>query len=143
MGKASRFEGLKDLAGGREAGAARRLADSLNDLKAKEAKLGQLREYLDEYRHDAQRDTGALDTERWKNSRLFLSRLNDAVNHHEGELEAAKLRYQQEAEHWRVSHRQTRALEKLVDKYYREDIQNAERRDQKELDEQVQRRRDD
>jgi flagellar FliJ protein len=142
MNKTSRFESLKDLAGGREAGAARRLAESLDDMKTKQAKLKELRDYLDEYRQASEQRGAALDTARWENSRLFLSRLSDAVTLREGELEAAKERYRQEAERWRDSHRQTKALEKLVDKYYREGIRDAERRDQKELDEQASRRKD-
>ena len=137
--KSSRFEGLKGLAGGREAQAARSLAESLHALRAKEEQLQQLRDYLDEYRREA--EDAAQDAVRWENSRRFLSSLNDAVAVRESELEAARARYEQEAERWRSSHRHTKALEQLVEKYYREELKEVERRDQKELDEQVSRRR--
>ena len=136
--KTTRFEGLKDLADGRKAQAARSLAESLGALKAKEAQLQQLREYLDEYQQGTGNDA-THDAARWENSRRFLSSLNDAVTRRETELEAARTRYRREAERWRDSHRQTRALEKLVDKYYREELNELERRDQKELDEQASR----
>ncbi len=143
MSKAERFEGLKHLASGREADAARRLADCRSDLDSKEAELIQLRGYLDDYRRETEREDKVLDTARWRNSRAFLSRLNAVVTIREGEFEAAKERYRQEAESWRERYLHTKALEQLVDKYYREDIRDAERRDQKELDEQVLQRKDD
>ena len=83
--KSSRFEGLKDLAGGREAQAARSLAESLHALRAKEEQLQQLRDYLDEYRREA--EDAAQDAVRWENSRRFLSSLNDAVALRESELD--------------------------------------------------------
>ncbi len=143
MNKTARYEGLTNLAGGRESGAARRLAECLSEVQSKEAELRQLRDYMDGYRQETEREDTALDTARWRNLRLFLSRLNDAVRIRELDLEAAKERYTQEAERWRACHRQTTALQQLVDKYYREDIQDAERRDQKELDAQVLRKKKD
>lgn len=137
--KSSRIASLKGLADGREARAARSLAQSLGVLKAKEAQLSQLRAYLDEYRRDAGEAT--LDAARWENSRRFVAELNAAVSLRETELEAARARYQQEADRWRDSHRRTKALEQLVDKYYREELKALQRRDQKELDEQALRRR--
>ena len=135
--KTARFEGLKELADGREAQAARSLAESLGALRAKEAQLQQLRDYLDEYQRDRANDT--FDAARWENTRRFVSSLSDAVTRRETELEAARARYQSEAERWRDAHRQTKAFEKLVDKYYREELKEIERRDQKELDEQTSR----
>ena len=137
MSKASRFEGLKDLAGGKEAQAARNLAESLYAVKAKEAQVQQLRDYLDEYHRSAAAEP--QDAARWENSRRFLARLNEAVSLREGELEAAKLRYREEADRWRDAHVQTKALEQLVEKYYREELKALERREQKELDERAQR----
>ena len=61
----------------------------------------------------------------------------------ENDLEAARERYTQEAERWRACYRQTKVLQQLVDKYYLKDLQDAERREQKELDEQVLRRKKD
>ncbi len=140
ISKTTRFGGLKDLADGREAQAARGLAQSLHALRTKEAQLRELRDYLDEYRREEQ--DAALDAARWENSRRFLSRLNDAVTLRESELDAARARYEEEADRWRRSHRHTKALEQLVEKYYREELRNVERRDQKELDELVARRKE-
>jgi len=137
--KTSRFEGLRDLADGRETQAVRSLAESLHALKVKEAQLQELRDYLDEYQREA--NAAALDAARWENSRRFVANLSDAVTLRASELEAARARYEQEADRWRDSHRRTQALEQLVDKYYREELKEIELRDQKELDEQVLRRR--
>ena len=137
MRKADRFEGLKDLADGRENGAARRLADSLREMQSKAAELKQLHDYLDSYAKAGNGDDSTVDTARWRNTRQFVSRLNDAVTQQENELAIATARYEQEAERWRACHQQTNALQQLVDRYCQEELQDTARREQKECDEHV------
>ena len=137
MRKAERFAGLKDLAGGRENGAARSLAESLREMQSKAAELTQLRCYLDTYAEAGNGDDSTVDTARWRNTRQFVSRLNDAVTQQEDALAAATARYEQEAERWRACHQQTNALQQLVDRYCQEELQETERREQKECDEHV------
>ena len=140
MNKVARFESLEKLAGGQEAGAARRLAQCLNDLNNKQEELRKLRLYLEDYARKSEREDQFVDTARWNNTRQFLNQLSNAVTVREAEFEAAAERYRQEVERWRSCHRQTRALKLLVDKYCDEELQALERREQKELDEQVSRR---
>lgn len=143
MGKAARFESLEKLAGGQEAGAARRLAHCLSDLNSKQEELRKLRSYLEDYARESEREDQFVDTARWNNTRQFLNQLSNAVTVREAEFETAAERYRQEVERWRSCHRQTRALKLLVDKYCDEELQELERREQKELDEQVSRRVED
>lgn len=131
--KASRLEPLADYAGLREAEAARRLAASNEQIKAKEAELTQLRGYLAEYRQRAELDS--TDSTRWQNARAFLSRLSDAVAHHEAELQKAIERHRFEAERWRDSHQRAQALDKVIERSQREELHALQRRDQAELDE--------
>lgn len=137
MTKSERFEPIAQLAGVKETVAARALAQSLKELKTKEAELAQLRGYLEEYRQLVLPDGRAVDPLRWQNAQKFIARLGDAVRAQEHELEHAADRYRAEAERWRVSHQHTQALEQLVDKYYREEMLELERREQAELDELV------
>lgn len=137
MNRSKRFEPIAQLAGVRETIAARALAASLKDVRSKETDLEQLRTYLDEYRQIAEPGDRAVDAMRLHNARKFLARLNDAVRAQEGELHKATERYRLEAERWRISHQHTQALERLVDKYYREELLDLERRNQAELDELV------
>jgi flagellar export protein FliJ len=137
MTKSERLEPIAQLAGVRESVAARALAQSLTDLKVKEAELAQLRAYLEEYRQLAMSGDGAVDPQRWQNAQKFVARLGEAVRAQEHELESAADRYRAEAERWRVSHCNTQALERLVEKYYRQELLEVEQREQAEIDELV------
>jgi flagellar export protein FliJ len=131
--KATRLEPLADYAGMRENEAARRLAASTDQIKAKEAELEQLRGYLAEYRQRA--DLDSTDSTRWQNARAFLSRLSDAVAFHEAELKKAIERHRFEVERWRDSHQRSQALDKVIERAQRERLNVLQRRDQAELDE--------
>ena len=133
MNKASRLEPLADYAASRETEAARRLAVTGRELKAKEAELEQLRSYLAEYRQRAELDT--TDSTRWQNARAFLARLSDAVAFHEAEVAKAVERYRFEADRWRDSHQRSQTLDKVVERSQREERHASEKRDQAELDE--------
>lgn len=137
MTKSERFEPIAQLAGVRESVAARALAQSLKELKVKETELAQLRDYLEEYRQLVLPAGHAVDPLRWQNAQKFVARLGEAVRAQEHELESAAGRYRAEAERWRISHRNTQALERLVEKYYREELLELERREQAEIDELV------
>jgi len=131
--KVSRLEPLADYAGLRETEAARRLAASTDQIHTKEAELERLRGYLAEYRQ--RDDEVAKDSTRWQNARAFLSRLSDAVAHHEVELEKAIERHRLEAERWRDFHQRAQALDKVIERSQREQRHALQRRDQTELDE--------
>ena len=133
INKASRLEPLANFAGLREDEAARRLAASTGQIQAKEAELERLRGYLAEYRQRAERES--TDSTRWQNARQFLSRLSDAVAHHERELQNAIERHRFETERWRDSHQRAQVLDKVIERSQREQVHALQRRDQAELDE--------
>lgn len=137
--KSDRFEGLRELAEGRAAQAARSLAQSLGVMRAKETQLRRLCDYLNEYQRET--DGAALDAARWENSRRFVALLSDALTLKRAELEAARAHHERDADRWRDLHLKAKALERLADKYYRDELKEMERRDQQELDEQVSRRK--
>jgi len=133
MSKASRLEPIAEYATLREAEAARRLAASTEQIKAKEAELQQLRGYLAEYRQRTVAEP--TDSTRWQNARAFLTRLSDAVAFHEAELQKAIERHRFEAERWRHSHQRAKTLDKVIERSQREELHALQRRDQAEVDE--------
>jgi flagellar export protein FliJ len=139
MSKAARLEPLADHAEICEAEAARRLAASLRTLQAKQRELDRLRGYLAEYRLRAEQGGESVDSTRWQNTRLFIARLSDAVALQESELDRATESYCAEASRWRGYHRQAKTLEKLVDRYQRDELRVLEQRAQAELDERASR----
>jgi flagellar export protein FliJ len=136
--QAARLEPLAEYAGMREAEAAKRLAASNETIQAKEAELEQLRGYLAEYRQRAA--LAATDATRLQNTRAFLSKLSDAVAHHEAELQKAVERHRFETDRWRDSYQKSQALDKVIERSQREYLATLQRRDQAELDESAARR---
>lgn len=137
MRRAVRLEPLADYAGKVETEAARRLAACAKALAAKEKEVEQLRSYLAEYRQRAALEDAATDSLRWQNTRAFLTKLNAAVAAREAELAVCLERYRLEAERWRDSYRRAKSLDKIVADAEREVTREAEKREQRELDESV------
>lgn len=130
---ASRLEPLADYAELRENEAARRLAASARQLKAKEDELERLRGYLAEYRQRAELSSG--DSTLWQNTRAFLTKLSDAVASHEAELQKAVERHRFEAERWRDSYKRAKSLDTVLERAERAASDAAQKRDQADLDE--------
>lgn len=130
---ASRLEPLADYAELREDEAARRLAASARQLKAKQDELERLRGYLAEYRQRAELASG--DSARWQNARAFLAKLSDAVALHETEMQKAVERHRFEMERWRDSHKRAKSLDTVIERAAREASDTVEKRDQAEQDE--------
>jgi flagellar export protein FliJ len=130
---ASRLEPLADYAELRENEAARRLAASAQQLKAKEDELERLRGYLAEYRQRAELASG--DSTRWQNARAFLTKLGDAVALQEAELQKAVERHRFEAERWRDSYKRSKSLDTVLERAARAANDVAQKRDQADLDE--------
>ena len=138
--RASRLEPLAGYASQVEAEAARRLAASVKNLKSKETELEQLRSYLAEYRQREEQELQTSESGRWRNTRLFLAKLCDAVAFHEAELQKAVERYRFDADRWRDCHQRTQTLDKVVERSNRDASHTRQQREQAELDEQAARR---
>jgi flagellar export protein FliJ len=135
MNKAVRLAPLADYADNVETEAARRLAQSVQLLEAKEKEVEQLRGYLAEYRQRAALEETSRDPMRWQNTRAFLAKLSTVVAAREKELDQTVEQYRLEAERWRDSHRRAKSLDKIVGDAERANALEAARREQRELDE--------
>lgn len=135
MKKGTRLEPLAELAGLREADAARRLAAMLRQLQEKQAELDRLRQYLAEYGQHARQGAATVDTARLQNTRSFLSRLSEAVALQQAEVDKAAAGYQSASERWQDSRKQAKTFATLLDRYHDEELLARERREQAELDE--------
>jgi len=135
MKKGTRLEPLAELAGLREADAARRLAAMLRQLQEKQAELDRLRQYLAEYGQHARQGAATVDTARLQNARSFLSRLSEAVALQQAEVDKAAAGYRSASESWQDSRKQAKTFATLLDRYHDEELLARERREQAELDE--------
>jgi flagellar export protein FliJ len=135
MKKSEQIQPLASIAGVHAREAARRLAARLDDVRNGETEVERLRGYLEEYRQMSHDSARSVSSSRWQNEQRFLSGLSEAVALQEAELDAAKRRFREEAERWQQSHRHSKALEQLSEKYRKSELQWRERREQDETDE--------
>jgi flagellar export protein FliJ len=133
--KSEQLEPLANIAGVQTREAARRLAMRLDDVRNKETEVERLRSYLEEYRQMSHDSARSVSSSRWQNEQRFLARLSEAVTLQEAELASAMRRFNEEAERWRKSHRHSKALEQLSEKYRKSELLGRERREQEEMDE--------
>lgn len=135
--RSSRIEPIVDLAEMDAREAARLLASTSRELTRGEEELARLKVYLDEYRQRGGNTAPALSTERWRNDRLFIARLQEVIDARETTLATVRARHSDQLESWRRSHRYNRALQQLFERYCEAELADRERLEQDETDELV------
>ena len=140
MSPSKRLHPVRRVAESREQKAARHMGESHKHLLAEEAKLTQLRqyhiEYLQRFEDAAKRGLSSAQLQEY---RAFLDKLDDAIRQQEGVVQAHKHEHDSKKDNWRQSHNRTQALNKVVDRYQRQELQSADRQEQKESDDRSQR----
>lgn len=140
MTRSKRMQPVQQLAQSREQKAVQKLGQSQQYLQAQQARLEELRAYRDQYARDFEALGGAgLGATRMQDYRLFLTRLGDAIRQQEAAIAQCCTRLEQSRRQWMESHGQSRAVNKLVDQYRREENKQLNRKEQKEQDDRAQR----
>lgn len=133
MTRSKRMEPVVEVTVQREREAAKRLGEAQQRMQAAEQRLDELVRYRDEYT-DQFANGGSLAAARLRDYRIFLERLNQAVE----QQRVLVVRAQQEAEsqrqRWLAMRTRVQALGKVVDRYRVEERSQHERRLQKESD---------
>ena len=136
MTRSKRMQPVVNVAASKEQAAARQLGESQNEIDARKARLAELIAYQAEY---AQRfessGGGGLDMARMQDYRVFLARLNDAINQQRRLVVAAELDYAKKKNHWLSVRQQAQAIDKVVDRFKQDERRAEGRRDQAETDE--------
>jgi len=136
MTRSKRMQPVVNVAASKEQDAARQLGDCQREVDARKARLAELIAYQTEY---AQRfessGGGGLDMARMQDYRVFLARLNDAINQQRRLVGAAETDYAKKKNHWLGTRQQAQAIDKVVDRFKRDEVHAQGRRDQAETDE--------
>lgn len=136
MTRSKRMQPVAKVAASKEQDAARQLGECQHEVDARKARLVELIAYQAEY---AQRfessGGGGLDMARMQDYRVFLARLNDAITQQRRLVEAAEADYAKKRNHWLGTRQQAQAIDKVVDRFKRDEVRAEGRRDQAETDE--------
>lgn len=136
MTRSKRLNPVLRVAEHREKDAARLLGQSQQRLQQHQARLRELISYRDEYNLKFQQTCSAgVDVKQLQEYRLFLSRLNDAIAQQQRVMANAERELEQARAAWLRTRTRSQALDKVRDRFIDAERQDAERREQADLDE--------
>jgi flagellar FliJ protein len=133
MMKSKRFEPIHEIASSSAKDLSRAMADAGRKVTDLERQLEQLNTYRDEYVRNSQTN-GAMDAVKLQNYRSFLDRLGEALNQHQKSLENARMEFEKRRALWSEKRVEAESLNRVVDRFRREERSAADRREQREGD---------
>ena len=136
MTKSQRMKPLTRVATSRERTAAKELGEYRRTLAAAEAKYAELATYREEYSKQLQQSGGSgIDAQQMRDYRVFLTRLNEAIVHQQASVDQRRREYERMRRVWSEARVRSKSLDKVVERYQKEEISIVERREQAESDE--------
>jgi flagellar FliJ protein len=133
MMKSKRFEPIQEIAATSAKDLSRAMADAGRKVTDLEHKLEQLQTYRDEYVRNSQ-SSGAIDAVKLQNYRSFLARLGEALNQHLKSLDLARQEFEKRRSQWSEKRIEAESLNRVVDRFRKEEQHAADRREQREGD---------
>ena len=137
MTRSKRMQSVVDVTVNGERKAARRLGDLQQRLLAAEQRYAELLRYREDYTQQFA-NGGSLTVARLQDYRIFLDRLNQAVDQQQQAVVRAQQDCEKQRQCWMEIRSRVQALGKVVTRYRVEERSDTERREQKESDAQSQ-----
>jgi flagellar protein FliJ len=134
MIKSKRFEPIHEIASTSARDLSRAMGDAGRKVAELERQLEQLQAYRDEYVRGSTQADGAMDAVKLQNYRSFLERLGAALNQHQKLLELARAEFDKRRAQWSEKRIEAESLNRVVDRFRKEEQNAAERREQREGD---------
>ena len=136
MTKSDRMKPLTHVAESRERSAARELGDYRRALGTAESKLAELLTYREEYNRKLDSTAGGgIDVQQMRDYRVFLTKLNDAIQHQQARVDKSRREYEHRRHLWFVARTKAMALGKVVERYQHQERSQADKREQADSDE--------
>ena len=133
MIKSKRFEPIHEVASTSAKDLSRAMGDAGRKVAELERQLEQLQAYRDEYvRND--RSSGAMDAVKLQNYRSFLDRLGEALSQQQRTLDGARQEFERRRVQWSEKRIEAESLNRVVDRFRKEEQNAADRREQREGD---------
>lgn len=133
MTRSKRMQPVVEVTVNREREAARRLGELRQRQQAAEQRLQELIQYREDYARQFAAG-GSLSAARLQDYRVFLGRLNQAVEQQQALVERARQDCVAQQTRWMELHTRVQALGKVVSRYRDSERSDRDRREQKEAD---------
>jgi flagellar FliJ protein len=133
MMRSKRFEPIQELASDSADKLSRSMADAARRVADLERQFEQLKTYRDEYVSKSTA-SGAMDGLKLQNYRSFIDRLGEAIRQHVTKLDTARAEYERRRVLWSEKRIEAESLSRVIDRFRKEELHVAERREQREGD---------
>jgi flagellar FliJ protein len=134
MMKSKRFEPIHEVASTSAKDLSRAMGDAARKVAELERQLEQLRAYRDEYVRNSTQSSGAMDAVKLQNYRSFLDRLGEALNQQQKTLDGARQEFEGRRVQWSDKRIEAESLNRVVDRFRKEEQNAADQREQREGD---------
>ena len=134
MIKSKRFEPIHEIASTSAKDLSRVMADAGRKVSELERQLQQLQTYRDEYVRNSTQGNGAMDAVKLQNYRSFLDRLGEALNQQQKTLDGARQEFEGRRVQWSDKRIEAESLNRVVDRFRKEEQNAADQREQREGD---------
>lgn len=136
MTRSKRLNPVVKVAEHREKDAARLLGQSQQRLEQQRARLRELIGYREEYHLKYQQTCGrGIDVKQLQEFRMFLARLNDAIAQQQKTVVQVERDVERCRAGWLRTRTRSQALDKVRERYQHVEREEADRREQADLDE--------
>jgi flagellar FliJ protein len=135
MMKSKRFEPIQEIASSSANDLSRSMAEAGRKVADLEHQLEQLQTYRDEYVRNSAQSSGTIDAVKLQNYRSFLDRLGEALNQHLKSLDMARKEFEKRRAQWSEKRVEAESLNRVVDRFRKEEQHAADRKEQREGDE--------
>src|ERR1700676_621792 len=132
--KSKRFEPIQKIASTSAKDSSRAMGEAGRKVAELERQFEQLRSYRDEYVRNSTQSNGAIDAVKLQNYRSFLDRLGEALSQQLKSLEIARKEFDKRRAQWSEKRIEAESFNRVVDRFRKEEQQDAERREQREGD---------
>jgi flagellar export protein FliJ len=140
MMKSKRFEPIQEIAATSANDLSRAMAEAGRKVADMERQLEQLQSYRDEYVRNSTQSAGAIDAVKLQNYRSFLGRLGEALNQHLKSLDIARKEFEKRRAQWSEKRTEAETLNRVIDRFRKEEQYAADGREQREGDDAAMRR---
>lgn len=139
MTRSERLTPVTQIAEKRERDAIRIMGECQRSVDDHEKRLIELKAYRDEY-CERLRNAGSkgIDPSRLNDYTIFIRKLDEAIVFQGQQITSVKKIYERKKAEWMVLRTKSQALDKVVDKYKKEERRQEDKREQNESDERAQ-----
>lgn len=136
--RSERMQLIERLAQQREDQAAQALAQTRQRIEQERRQLDELHSYRREYQGYLEQQGGAgISILQWRRTQGFIDQLGGVITQQEGVIQRWEQQEQQLIQRWQALYQRRRSLSQLVEKISFEEFVEADRQEQKALDEMV------